>query len=264
VGLFDRFFRSTPGRSFGYLRTPRDSRDQPIEVLNLSVNLDTPPSVSIRHPAVVVRQQYPNNSCLAFAVAQGIELAYAQQGILTGDLSARAPYFWSRAAQGLLPQDNGSAPRPTMNAVMRFGIPTEKTCPTSGQLINMAPSWRAYQEARDIGRGLRSYAWIGSDDIDTMKRCLRDGVPVLGGWPCDKAFLQYAGGKVLGPPTGEIIGDHAMLLTGYYDDGTFDLFNQSWPFWGDPGSYARVTEEYVRCAIECWGLAVLPSPSPAA
>lgn len=246
-------------RTFGYLRTPVDARDHSIDVLGLRAGVEEPGSVSIRHPAVVARSQSPNQSCLAFAIAQGIELAYAQKGVLTGDLSARAPYFWARAARGTLPDDTGSEPRPAMNAVIRFGIPTEKSCPTSGLLINTSPSWRAYQEARDIGRGLRAYARIDSDDLSSMRQCLRDGVPVFGGWPCDQAFVDYRGGKTLDPPTGGLLGYHAMLLTGYYADGTWDLFNQSWLNWGDEGSYARVTEEFVRCSLECWGLAVRPS-----
>lgn len=254
MGLFD-WFRTSPqtARSFGFLRDTPDSRDLKSDALTLASPLA---SKSLRHPAVVARNQYPNNSCVGFMLAQGIELGYAERGILTGDLSARAPYFWGRARGGKLPEDHGTTPRDALAAIVKFGIPTEKTCPTSGSLINTAPDWRAHQEARDIGRGLRLYASLNPLDIATIQRTLSAGIPIGAGWACDDAFLRFQGGRVLGPPEGKIIGYHAMLLTGYSADGTWELFNQSWQNWGEPGSYAKVTGAFVCGALDMWALVV--------
>lgn len=253
--LFDWFGSSK--RGFGFLRDIPDRRDHSSVVLGLPA-ADPPAVHSLRHPAIVARSQVPNNSCVGYMIAQGIELAYAQRGVLTGDLSARAPYFWGRARQGLLPQDNGTRPREALAAVRKFGIPTELTCPSSPRLINTAPSWRAHQEARDLGRGLRAYARLDPYDLDTLRRTLAAGIPIGAGWSCDDAFVRYRGGSdPLAPARGEILGYHAMLLTGYYADGTWDLFNQSWLNWGDPGSYARVTGAFVCDALDMWALSVL-------
>jgi hypothetical protein len=254
MGLFDRFRR--PDRTFGFIRDRIDSRDHGAVVLGLGDAL-APPSVSLRHPAVAMRPQGGNASCVGFMVAQGIELAYARRGVLTGDLSARAPYFWARARAGMLPFDAGSRPRDAMAAVKKFGLPTEKTCPTSSRLINTAPSWRAHREARDLGRGLRTYARLDPYDLETLRRTLAAGIPVGAGWAVDKAFRDYTGGAVVDSPRGETIGYHAMLLTGYYSNGDWDLFNQSWANWGDVGGYARVTGGFVCEAADMWALAVL-------
>lgn len=253
MGLFD-WFASTPApRGFGFRRDTADTRDKTAQDLTLG---QEQPEVSLRHPAVTVRDQRPNNSCVGFMLAQGIELGYAQKGVLTGDLSAQAPYFWGRARSGLLPQDDGTSPRDALGAIMRFGIPTEAVCPTSGRTINVAPSWRAYQQARDIGRGLTMYARLDPNDLTTLRQTLSAHIPIGAGWACDQDFVQYKGGSLVGPAQGRIIGYHAMLLTGYYADGTWDLFNQSWPYWGDPGSYARVTGEFVCSGLDMWALVV--------
>lgn len=254
MGLFD-WFRPAP-RAFGFLRDKPDSRDQNLSVLGLSPA--SPPAVhSLRHPAVVYRTQQPYNSCVGYMAAQGIELAYAHRGILTGDLSARAPYFWGRARQGTLPADSGTSPREVMAAIKKFGIPTEQSCSSAPRLMNTSPDWKAYREARDLGRGLRAYARLDPYDLDTLRRTLAAGIPIGGGWACDKAFVDFRGGTELGPSTGEILGYHAMLITGYYSDGTWEIFNQSWLDWGDDGSYARVTGAFICDGLDMWALAVL-------
>lgn len=254
MGVFD-WIQRPPERCFGFQQDPPDARDRTHHDLGLSS--DSPPAlVSLRHPAVLARSQSPNQSCVGFFLAQGIELGYAYRGIMTGDLSARAPYFWARARGGKLPLDDGCNPRDALASVRKFGIPSEISCPTVARLINQAPSWQAYQDGRDRGRGLSLYARIDPMDLDAIRRTVAAGIPVGGGWACDRAFVDYKGGGVLESAAGQILGYHAMLITGYYADGTWDLFNQSWLDWGDPGSYARVSGGFICSALDLWGLAV--------
>lgn len=241
-------------RSHGWLKEEPDARDMRIGSLTLDPSI--PAAASLRHPAITVRDQDGTQSCVGFAWAQALELAYAWHNVLTGDLSPLALYFWARASHGSAGEDAGTYLRAAAKAVMRFGVPIEKTCPFSARRVNVSPPWMAYRDAYDR-RGLRGYYRVDANDLDGIRRAIANGKPICGGWRVDRAFTQFRGTGSIDMITGEIIGGHAICLMGYGADGTFDLINSWGTGWGNAG-YARVTEDFVSQGQDLWVLDVTP------
>ncbi len=252
MGLLD-LFRPRP-RGVGWLKEEPDSRDMRIGALTLDPTI--PAAASLRHPAITVRDQDGTQSCVGHAWAQAIELAYAWHNTLTGDLSPLALYFWARASHGAAGEDAGTYLRAAAKAVMRFGVPSERTWPFRASRVNVSPAWQAYRDAYDR-RGLRGYYRVDATDLDGIRKAIANGKPVVGGWRVDRAFTQFRGTGTIDMITGEIIGGHALCLMGYNADGTFEIINSWGTSFGNQG-YAHVTEDFVSQGHDLWVLDVTP------
>ena len=201
MGLLDLFRRA---RGTGWLPDLPDIRDAPLDRLRGGAAA-LPEAFTLRHPAVTVRNQGGASSCVGFAWAQALELAYAHHGVLTGDLSPAFIYFLARATHGAAGLDSGTYLRAAAKAVARFGCASERSHPYSVLFINQSPPWSAYRDAYDR-KGLRGYYRVDAHDLDAVRWAISTGRPVVGGWTVDKTFLDYRGGGILGPTTGTPVG----------------------------------------------------------
>ena len=242
-------------RVAGCKRDTPDARDRPLGALRLSSSVPT--SASVAHPCVVARDQGGTASCVGFAWAQALELAWAQQGVLTGDLSPLAIYFWARSYDRTVGFDCGTYLRSAARAVGKFGVPSEELHPFSFLRVNRSPSWRAYRDGYDRG-GVRGYYRItgsAAAKLAGVKQALANGLPVVGGWDIDAAFTDPRGPGLVDRCSGSIIGGHAMAITGYGDDGNLTLLNSWGRSWRERGS-VRVTPAFVTAAHDLWAIKV--------
>ena len=242
----------TPRRRFGWHPDPEDPRDRLLALRSASA----PTAASLSHPAVAARDQGSTGSCVGFAVAQGAELAYARQGVMTGDLSPLFTYALSRATHGEAFVDGGTYVRAAIKSAARFGFASEASHPFRLG-TQRAPGLRAFRDAYDR-RGLRSYYRIDPADLNLVRLAIAAGFPVVGGWRVDRAFMSYDGSGILPAREGDVLGGHAMVVVGY-DSQSFRLLNSWSTRWG-AGGYAVVSPEWLAQGHDFWALDVRGTP----
>lgn len=255
MGILDWFRKPSLGR--GWLPDELDPRDMKLrevaEALGMPGATALPSAVNLRHPAIAARDQDGTEACVGFAWAQGLELAYAERGMLTGDLSPSWIYFLGRASRGRAGLDAGMQLRDAAKAVVRFGCASEESCPFLPRKINLSPTWTAYRNAYDR-KGVKGYYRIEAGDTEAVRIALAAGRPVVGGFQVDQSFVNFRGGNVFGQCRGEILGGHAVCLLGY-DAQSFTLINSWTERWGD-GGYARVSPAFVEHGADLWAIDV--------
>lgn len=251
------FFRNyvADRRRFGYKPDPVDLRDLSAAQLGMRTT-GLPASWSLRHPAVVPRNQGATNSCVGFAWAQALELAYAHRGVVTGDLSPLFVYWFSRALHRATGKDDGTYLRTAARAIRRFGCCRETVHRFSNTRVTEPPRWRAMGDAYDL-RGLRGYYRVGGSDLQTIAAALASGRPVVGGWSVDSAFRRFSGGSIVGPiDPSDAVGRHAMTIIGY-DAKSFTLMNSWGTGFGERG-YVRVSPGFIEQGIDLWVIDTRP------
>lgn len=134
---------------------------------------------------------------------------------------------------------------------------TDSDCdcaPTSGQTTAAA------------GGKIRSYREIDGSNLNTVKRYLSEGHPVIFGAMLGDNFMRHSGSSVLtSKGTTNLTGQHAshaMVLVGYDDDrganGAFRVVNSWGKSWGESGfvwvDYKYFLTDFVHTAIVVYGL----------
>jgi hypothetical protein len=122
--------------------------------------------------------------------------------------------------------------------------------------VNDAPGRLARRSAHDL-RGPRGYYRIDPYP-DDVRRAIAAGFPVIGGFPVDRAFVDYRGQGVLTSARSRL-GLHAIVLSGYERDSTFNGPG-SWGFIYGRNGHHVVDEEFVRTGIDLWALDVRERP----
>ncbi len=245
-------------RATGYLRDLPDERDRPLYAMHLPGS--PPPSVTLAEYALVL-DQGGTLSCVAHAVAQGIHVARRARG-LDSEMPSWGFLYWnSRGYHGAETEDGGTYPRTCLKSAVRFGAPSEAQCPWEPWQINRSPSWAAYRHAFDE-RGARGYLRLfetGSARLEAMRNALAAGFPVVFGTAVDEAFLDFSGGRVVGPPT-EVAGLHAMLAVGY-ESGRFRVVNSWGTAWGEHG-FCWLSDSYLTHpeTVDLWVVDVAGGP----
>lgn len=239
--------------ALGYKPCGRDSRDLPCSVLLERIGAA---SGTIAESIDLWRGYEPfdqkdTNSCAGCSVAQGLRLAFAEDGRYVPPLSPLFLYYNARrdeapAATGVV--DDGTTFRSVMRALGRLGVCPESRWPLQSSAENSRPSWLAYRDAADY-RGLRGYYRCFS--IDDIKRALSARRPVVIGLSIDKDFTKTSGPAYVEDTPGGA-GGHGMLLTGYDKQGRFHLVNSWGARWR--GGKILVGEAFVRRNQSAWAL----------
>jgi C1A family cysteine protease len=153
-------------------------------------------------------------------------------------LPSRLFLYWnSRKITGDERVDDGTYLRTCIAGLVKFGAPPEEAWPFAPIRINRMPSATAYHASYDR-RGPAGYyrAAEGEPRIEQVRGAIASGYPVVFGTRIDASFNRVANADTIGPPTGEIIGGHAMCIVGY--DGRGVRVANSWGSeWGDTGLY---------------------------
>ena len=219
-----------------------------------------------------VEDQGTIGSCTAQAVVGLIEYLMRAGGGDGHDMSRLFIYKLSRRLLGW-EGDTGAYLRTAIKSVAMFGVPPESDWPYDVTRYDEEPL--AYHFAYAQNFKATTYARLdgygdGKATLDTVKRCLQDGFPVVFGFPVYSSIDTVGvGGRYVIPNPGRLDslrGGHAVLAVGYNDDletsppgaakptrGAL-LIRDSWGVdWGVAG-YAYLPYEYVfkLLAVDFW------------
>jgi hypothetical protein len=236
-------------RGLGCLRDEPDPRDFRLSALDLT---HLPPSATVR-AGITAKEQGGTQSCTGQAVAQALRAAYIRNGVDCPELSALAPYYWSRVPWGAQNSDGGARLHDVLGVVQKLGCPDETSWPFSTFKVNSPPKPSAIFSAAKR-RGLRGYHRVST--VTDVRLAIAAGFPVVASWELDRAFLENAGGaNLIDAPTGVLIGRHAMMIESYEPDRTFVILNSWGSDWRWQGR-AYVTENFVSKLSDAWAIDV--------
>lgn len=240
-------------RGFGAIQDPVDARDMKLTgVFGSHAGVTIPAAGSVANSLVVPRDQDGTNSCVGQAWSQGLRLAYLKLGKSCPALSARYCY-WGRSLHNMGNVDQGTYQRSVAKFVMMMGVSAESAMPFSVWDINKPPGNRAVFSGYDH-RGLRGYYRIEEGDVVGIKRAISLGFPVVGSWPVDRVFMDHTGTSRLLPMKGGFLGNHAMLIESFDDEGG-TIMNSYGLRWGMNGK-SMVTNEWLASGFDFWALDV--------
>lgn len=222
-----------------------------------------------------VEDQGTLGSCTAQATVGLIEYLIRAGG---GDGRDMSRLFLYKLSRRLLnwEGDTGAYLRTAIKAVALFGLPPEDEWPYVIERYNDEPL--AYHFAYAQNFKATTYTRLdgygdGDATLDSVKRCLADGFPVVFGFPVYSSIdeVGMGGNYVIPLPSlrDNLIGGHAVLAVGFNDDQPVTtpssattarklkgalLIRNSWgQEWGVDG-YAYLPYEYVRrlWAVDFW------------
>lgn len=251
-----RVIQTALGRKgLGYRQDPPDARDFRIEAhLGALASSPPPPSASVKNPSVGPKDQGATISCAGQSTSQAVRLAYLRAGYQCPDLSALYAYYLGRSYEGEEHNDDGAVIRDVIKALQAFGEADESHWPFKPSKVNKQPSVGAYRDGYKR-KGVRGYHRISQGDVDSVRRAIAAGYPVVGGWSLSQSFLDWDGVKVITAQQAPFVGGHAMPIVAYGADGTFELLNSWGSSWGR-GGYAMVDESFVAKGTDLWAVQV--------
>jgi len=250
------------GRALGYRSDEPDSRDWDEGKLGLVASATPPTSISL--PQCPIYNQGRTSSCVAQAMAGGIEIL-ERTSTSTGSrrqipVDVHTPsrlfiYFMSRRSHAGGPAifDSGTYLRTAARAMNHFGVPDERWWKFSQNpvTVNRRPAFVASMRAK--GRSGGQYYRIqstGNDRVKAIQAALLKGYPVAFGTRVTEGFLDSNGPVIVDKPSYDqkFAGGHAMLIVGYDQRPGGLLFEvrNSWGTGYRDGGYVWLTEDYIR------------------
>lgn len=172
-------------------------------------------------------------SCIANALAAGVEILQARVGYAQERPDRMALYYRERLMEGTVNEDAGAIIADGV-AVLRSGYEAE-----TAYEADWSSAWTARPPRRAFDAPRLVSAEALAIDPDTIAWELASGHPVVIGVEVTEAW-QTLRGDTLPPPSGAGIGGHAVLLVGYDIPAAVWIVRNSWgTSWGD-GGYARL------------------------
>lgn len=243
-------------KALGAIKSPPDYRDVHYSHVAAANPVAVPSSYKVDISKLPVWMQNQLGACTAHATGK-----YAQYKVLKGtgqivDLSARYPYSWAKANDGIGLMEQGTYPRDCAKCLQNLGCATEQTLPNNTFLdfasycfdarwANMPAAANEDAPAFKIG----GYAFFDTINRDLLKQAIyqNDGVAMLvqvgAEWytaPNGQASWSPADLFPLRPPA-QVISGHEIYVYGYEDsadgtDTTFFLLNSWSAQWGENGT----------------------------
>jgi len=203
-----------------------------------------------------VSNQLSLGSCVANATADATEAEQARsKGISPDDVPdiSRLFIYWNARNNESPPaydKDKGSYIALAFDTIRRYGVPSEKYWPYNIKEVLNRPSPLAY--AHGYMARIANYFSInstGDDRVADIIRILSTGRCVVFGTKLDSNFPKIRGKQIISPPSGDYIGGHAMVITGWSaSQNVFEIRNSWGEDWGDLG-YTYFTPEYIKAKI---------------
>lgn len=246
------------------IQSPPDSRDYKY----ISTVTALPPSVDLRADVPIIEDQLTLGSCVANSVCHALELMTHRAGRYE-NLSRLFLYYTTRDSENRIGQE-GSDLRDALKAANNLGICLESDWPYSVDQENVKPSDAAYASAKT--RLVESYEAVPLstlenpigywDMINNLKAALAEGFPVMIAIVVNSTILTLTGPlnqqnyQERAPGSNQdypILGNHAVVLVGYNDDGGYFIFENSWGTgWGDNGYGALKYGVIGGIIMEAW------------
>ena len=203
-----------------------------------------------------ISNQASLSSCVANATADATEAEQARsKGISPSsvpDISRLFIYWNSRNNQNppAYDKDDGSYIALAFDVIRRYGVAPEDYWPYDINQVLVRPSPLAY--ARGYAVRINNYFSInstGDDRVADVIRTLSSGRCVVFGTKLDDQFPKIRGAQIITPPTGNYIGNHCMIISGWSaSKNAFEIRNSWGEGWGDLG-YTYFTPEYIKASF---------------
>lgn len=168
--------------------------------------------------------------------------------------------------------DDGAYPRLVMRWAAESGVPAETEWPLKKDgkyqtKIELPPDVMQRASAWKLVETYRVYA-KGQSLIDAVCAALAQKHPLIAATDTDDVFEQYKGGgpenAIPAPDKGKIRGAHMIAIVAYktLSNGkrVFMIAN-SWAKWGNPGSLAWVTEEWLMACVDLYAFSLTHGPA---
>jgi len=246
------------GHGLGWIADVVDERDEAFSLSKLSLG-EVKSSHSMRNFVVEMLNQGALPSCVAQAVPQGIRVVeYRKSGRVPPLTSRFFTWYYARLQHGDQNNATGTYIRTAVKVLNALGRPPEQQWPHVLTDVNIQPPRRPTYAKRPPPRvSMCAYdhrkvqyhriTETGTDRKYAVKAALSAGMPVVFGTDVGYSFLEDEGpARNIAPPIAEsIAGGHAMLATGFDEEGVEDC--NSWGTdWRDLG-FAHLSWDYI-----CW------------
>lgn len=229
--------------ALGCKKDPKDLRDIPMGLVLPPI--PTPKSFDYAGNMTPVRNQKSEGTCVAFASVVGVkEFFDSKEYKKIIELSPRFVYSLCKKFDGA-PDEEGTYPRVAMKVLLNYGV-----CPESFWPYRPRQKDLPKKDADKSARKYRIKAYARLKSLIEMKRSLLVNGPFLAGvevfesWFTKKA--QKTGIIPMPGQNDEVMGGHAICITGYDDEKAFFKFKNSWgKAWADKG-YGYLPYEYIK------------------
>lgn len=228
--------------SYGWKPDKEDSRD----LLYRPKNSVLPSTLSLSGKMPLVLDQGKLGSCTSNAICNAFRFDEMKQNLPNIERSRLFLYYNERVIDGDVTTDSGASIRDGMKSVNSTGICSSDDWPYDITKFLVKPSDECYTKAKP-NRSIR-YQKV-TQNLADMKTAILSGYPIIIGFKVytsmENSTVAQSGDVPL-PQSGEqILGGHAILLTGYDDQKKVFNFQNSWgESWGNKG-YGTIGYEYV-------------------
>lgn len=238
-------------KRYGWRPDKPDKRDLKFSApTHLFALLALPAKVDLRSKMPPVYDQGDLGSCTANAVGGAChyaELNEAKPTVAVVEPSRLFIYFNTRVLEHTWETDSGAEIRDVMKAINRWGYAPEALWPYDITKFNVPPVIPAYAKA--WWYKTTNYLSV-TQDLVQIKSALAAGYPVAFGFTVYDSFesAAVAASGIVPMPnlaTENVLGGHAVLITGYDDSKNWFIVRNSWgTSWGAAG-YFYMPYEYV-------------------
>lgn len=231
----------------GYLynwRKPAPVKTKFKKVAKFAAPVELPASIDLRSELGPVFDQGQLGSCTANALASAwnfLEIQDRKNKVAAGEVfdmskfvsaSRLFIYYQERSMEGTIDQDSGAELSDGAQAMKVVGACDETVWPYAPAKFNITPSNEAYQEANK--HQISDFAAL-SQDIESLKQCLAQGLPFVFGFQVYESFEDQAwwnSTNALMPmpnvDSEQLLGGHAQIAVGYDDEKQAVLVMNSW------------------------------------
>lgn len=267
MGLFiktaNELLNTTPFRAkyftkFGYIEDNYDARDLLFSQFGTDVfgAKLVNENISLKKYFKEISNQYQIGACVSNAVCDAAESMIAKRKgidpVNVDDLS-RLFVYWCARNNETPPsanKDDGTRIRLAFDVLARYGCPTEKCYPYDVSKVNDRPTILAFREA--IKHRIDKFYRIdgtGNERIKQIKQALYNETPIVFGTRLAVPYREVKDETVVQLPTGNWLGNHAQVITGWREDlQAFEIRN-SWGLSFGVEGYCYMSVDYIKADI---------------
>jgi C1A family cysteine protease len=236
-------------RHFGWKRQVHDPRDWMFQVPK-RVTATLPTSFDLTPGMGQHFNQGQLGCCGPNTADELIQFDQKVQGLPVISASRLFIYYATRVLQGTVSSDSGVDNRTMLQALSKFGFPSEALWKYNIGKFTEQPPAAAYQAA--LKNAISNYAAVAVD-LSTMQGTLVTGHPFMYGFDVYNQIMsdQAAANGILTMPSGSSIGGHDVSICGYNSTGGNLPGQVKGNVW--PSGYFKFLNHWMNTATQRWG-----------